>query len=211
MLPAATPSQTERVADALAGPGFAVLAGFLAPAAVRGVAAALHGRFAAGEFRAAAVGLGSTSAVRPEVRGDQICWLEVTDEPAAPAEVAAIALLEALRVGLNRELMLGLETRELHYASYGAGRGYVRHLDRSPRGVERVVTVVLYLNEAWCGDDGGELVIAADDGDRVIAPVGGTLVVFSSARLEHEVRVSRRERLSLTGWFSRRAAGTAPI
>jgi SM-20-related protein len=37
-----------------------------------------------------------------------------------------------------------------------------------------------------------------------VAPVGGTLVAFLSERFHHEVLPARRERYSLTGWFTRR-------
>jgi SM-20-related protein len=139
--------------------------------------------------------------VRPQIRGDRICWL-LAAESAAEREI--LSRLEALRVELNRTLMLGLVDFECHYAIYAPGARYARHLDRSPRGAERVVSVVLYLNEAWCAADGGELVIAADDGEVTVAPAGGTLVIFLSQRFEHEVRVAQRARLSLTGWFRRR-------
>ncbi|MBS0393650.1 MAG: 2OG-Fe(II) oxygenase, partial [Proteobacteria bacterium] len=72
---------------------------------------------------------------------------------------------------------------------------------------ERVVSVVLYLNPGWQSGDGGELVLAADDGEHVVEPRGGTLLAFLSERFEHEVRPARRERRSLTGWFRRRPPG----
>ena len=34
-------------------------------------------------------------------------------------------------------------------------------------------------------------------------PEGGTLVCFLSDRFHHEVLPARRERLSITGWFTR--------
>jgi len=196
-----------RLADALAGAGYAVEPGFLSPQAARALVVALRVREAAGTFRPAGVGAGAERAVRPDIRGDRICWF---DSPDGAAEQAMSASLEALRVGFNRELMLGLNELELHYAQYPPGAGYRRHLDRSPQGVERTVTVVVYLNDDWGAGDGGELVIATGAGERSVLPVAGTLVVFLSARFEHEVRAARRERLSLTGWFSRRAAGVAP-
>ena len=38
-----------------------------------------------------------------------------------------------------------------------------------------------------------------------ILPQSGRLVLFLSARFLHEVMPARRERLSITGWFKRRA------
>jgi SM-20-related protein len=187
--------------DALAGPGYGAVAGFVGPEQVRALAAAIARRDAAGEFRAAAVGAGENRAVRPQIRGDRICWL-LQAEDAAEREI--LARLDALRVELNRTLMLGVVDFECHYAIYPCGARYARHLDRSPRGAERVVSVVLYLNDGWGAADGGELVITAEDRELVVPPAGGTLVAFLSQRFEHEVREARRERLSLTGWFRRR-------
>jgi SM-20-related protein len=44
-----------------------------------------------------------------------------------------------------------------------------------------------------------------DERVRDVLPVAGTLVCFLSDRFEHEVLPATRERLSLTGWFRRRA------
>jgi SM-20-related protein len=94
---------------------------------------------------------------------------------------------------------------ECHYAIYPPGTHYRRHLDRSPAGAERVVSLVLYLNEDWNPADGGELKLYTEPG-VLIVPSGGTLVLFVSESLEHEVLPTRAVRLSLTGWFRRRAS-----
>jgi len=189
--------------EALAAPGYGVDRGFAEPRLVGALVEDLERRDRAGEFRAAAVGAGPNRAVRPQVRGDRICWLAA---PACDAEREILARLEALRVALNRTLMLGLVDLECHYAIYAPGTRYARHLDRSPAGAERVVSVVLYLNDGWRAADGGELVIAAGTGEVRVTPAAGTLAAFLSQRFEHEVRVARRARLSLTGWFRRRPA-----
>jgi SM-20-related protein len=155
-------------------------------------------RDAGGEFRPAAVGAGDGRAVRPAIRGDRIGWLTMA---AGDAERQLLARFEALRVALNRDLMLGLADLECHYAIYESGARYARHLDRSPKGAERVVSVVLYLNEDWVPGDGGELLIATPEGDLRVEPRAGTLVAFLSQRFEHEVLPALRTRRSLTGWF----------
>jgi SM-20-related protein len=38
-----------------------------------------------------------------------------------------------------------------------------------------------------------------------VAPQAGTLMVFMSAQWPHEVLPATRDRLSITGWFRRRA------
>ena len=203
----ATPFAPHGLAGALAGPGWGVVPEFVPMELVRELLSDVARRERAGEFRAAAVGAGAHRAIRPEIRGDRICWLVA---PASAAERALLERLEALRAELNRELMLGLAELECHYAIYAPGARYARHLDRSPLGFERVVSVVLYLNPGWRSADGGELVLATERGQIAIVPRAGALAAFMSQRLEHEVRVARRPRLSLTGWFRRRPPGGMP-
>jgi hypothetical protein len=192
-----------RLVAALAGPGWGVVTDAVPPPQVRALAARVAELDHDGEFHAAAVGVGARRAVRAEVRGDRIRWL---DAPAVRAERQLLGRLETLRVALNRELQLGVGELDCHYAIYPAGAGYVRHLDRSPAGAERVVSLALYLNETWSDGDGGELRLYADAGPVTIPPRAGTLVAFLSERFEHEVRPAARERTSLSGWFRRRGA-----
>jgi SM-20-related protein len=195
----------QAIADGLAGPGWAITPGFVSSDLVATLAHELDGKLARGELRAAAVGAGAQRAVRREIRGDLIQWLA---GEGSDAEREVLARLDAVRVGLNGALQLGLHELECHYAAYPPGAFYARHLDRSPAGVERVVSVVLYLNPDWLEADGGELRLHAPGGAVDVTPYGGTLATFLSDSLEHEVRPARRVRRSLTGWFRRRPLGT---
>lgn len=199
------PALVDAIAGGLAGPGWAIAPDFLPHALVATLAGELDAKLARGELRAAAVGAGAQRAVRREIRGDLIQWL-AGDGSAAEREM--LAGLDVLRVGLNEALQLGLHELECHYASYPPGAFYARHLDRSPAGVERVVSVVLYLNPEWGDDDGGELRLHLPAGAVDVRPRGGTLAAFLSERLEHEVRPAARTRRSLTGWFRRRPLGS---
>ncbi len=190
-----------RLVEALAGPGWGVVTDAVPPPCVRALAARVAELDHDGEFHPAAVGVGAARRVRTELRGDRIRWL---DAPAVRAERQLLDRLETLRVALNRELQLGVGELDCHYAIYPAGAGYARHIDRSPAGAERVVSLALYLNEAWSHGDGGELRLYAEAGPVTIPPRAGTLVAFLSERFEHEVRPATRERTSLTGWFRRR-------
>lgn len=194
------------IADGIADPGWCVATGFLSSAEVSALveeAAALRGQ---GAFGPAGVGRGQGLAVNPEVRSDQILWVDAATSGASIR--GYLARLEELRQTLNRELFLGLEDFEGHLAIYPPGSFYRRHLDQF-RGVERrTLSCILYLNSDWQPDDGGALRIYVDPSDperfAQVAPEGGTLVTFLSARFEHEVLPARRERLSLTGWLRRR-------
>lgn len=180
--------------------------GFLAEDRVVALRAESESLRAAGAFRAA--GIGHDAERREDVRGDEILWLG--DAVRAPeAERLFQGEFAALQRAINAETFLGLDDFEGHYAAYPAGAAYARHLDRFREENRRVVSLVLYLNQEWGEADGGELCLyaAADPGAPLarIQPRAGTLVCFLSERVPHEVLASQRTRLSLTGWFRRRA------
>jgi SM-20-related protein len=182
--------------------GVLVLDGFASIAEVAALRACAHARRQRGEFKPARIGGGAAAARHAQIRGDSICWLQ---EPLAAAEVRLLAALEAMRLELNRQHLLGLFELEIHYAWYPAGAGYAAHVDQ-PHGSEaRRVSLALYLNDAWVVEDGGELQLNLAGGElRQLQPLGGRLVAFLSAGREHEVLECRRERMSLTGWFRTR-------
>jgi SM-20-related protein len=157
---------------------------------------------AAGGLRQARVGRGHDAKLMPEVRGDFISWLE---QPERDAEQRMLARLDELRATLNRELMTGLEDFQGHFALYPRGVGYARHFDRLVGTDARAISAVIYLNDSWVPEDGGELRLYTGGGASVgVLPQGGRLVAFLSDRFEHEVLPARRERMSFTGWFRRR-------
>ena len=118
--------------------------------------------------------------------------------------------MDTLRGELNRQLFLGLEDFECHFALYEPGAFYQKHVDRFRDDDRRAVSAVLYLNEEWLAEQGGALRLYPEGVEpRDVLPQLGTLAVFLSANLPHEVLPATRERLSLTGWFRRR--GQAPF
>jgi SM-20-related protein len=179
--------------------GIAVRDRFLSQSQVNALIRCARARRERGEFVPARVGAQRQALRRAEIRGDSICWLA---EPLLPPERELLGALEQVRLMLNREAFLGLFDLEMHYAWYPPGAGYARHIDQ-PRGSgQRRVSLVLYLNRHWGARDGGELMIVDDLGrDRRIEPAAGRLAVFLTAGREHEVMQTRRDRLSLTGWF----------
>ncbi|HEX4242667.1 MAG TPA: 2OG-Fe(II) oxygenase [Steroidobacteraceae bacterium] len=195
-----SPDRIADVVTSLAAEELAIQDGFLTPAASRELVSCIRER---GELAPARVGGPGAARRSTEIRGDSVCWIEA---PLLAAEERLLARLEELRLALNRTLQLGLFDLELHYACYPAGAGYARHVDQ-PRGRERrCVSLVVYLNETWACGAGGELRIAEPSGGhRDIEPIAGRLVCFMSAGREHEVLPARRERLSISGWYSTRA------
>ncbi|WP_027468374.1 2OG-Fe(II) oxygenase [Deefgea rivuli] len=190
----------EIIADALAGPGWIVLPNFLPAEALAELQNLASVRQA--QFVAAGVGREAAHQVRQEIRGDAVLWVENDDAEMA----AANQRMSDLQQLLNRELYLGLAELEWHFARYPIGSFYRRHLDQHRDQDTRVVTIVQYLNHNWGEADGGQLRIYLDAENHIdVTPHGGTLVVFLSNRFEHEVLPAQRERLSLTGWYRRRA------
>jgi SM-20-related protein len=175
---------------------------FVTPVQMRTLLDCARARHARGEFAPARIGQQAALQRREDIRGDFTCWLR---EPLYPAERILLAQLDTLRLELNRETFLGLFDLELHYAWYPPAAGYARHVDRPQGTVQRKVSLVLYLNPDWNDEDGGALRIYEAGRQRCdIEPVGGRLVCFLTADLEHEVLPARRDRWSISGWYRAR-------
>jgi len=199
-------------ARALSERGYAVLPGAM-PAGDRGGEGGWRGLhseaerlFAGDAFSAARIGRGAgggEGALRESpIRGSSVCWLDAS----MPAGQAFMRWMDGLRLSLNQDLFLGLESFEAQYAHYPIGASYGTHVDRHRHSNARVVSAVTYLNADWPADAGGQLVIYdADNVPRLtLAPEGGTLVLFMSEETPHEAKSATRERWSIAGWFRTR-------
>ncbi|MET0380234.1 MAG: 2OG-Fe(II) oxygenase [Spongiibacteraceae bacterium] len=198
-------AELEVIADDLHTQGFSVCTNFIPGALVAGLMLELQ--HAAAEFRAAGIGRDQVFQRDAEVRSDRIRWLDA--QAAAQAEF--LQTMAQLQQRLNQRLLLGLADYEAHFAQYAPNAFYRRHRDtfvvrdgdRKPR---RIVSSVIYLNNDWHRDDGGELVIYdAGDSELIrVLPQAGSAVFFLSEEFPHEVLPARRERYSIAGWFRRR-------
>ena len=191
-----------QIIDDLAARGWSRLDNVLPATLTHELAEECRKRARAGALNPAGVGRGQGLAVREGIRGDSIQWLE--HGQSAPSD-GYLQAMDELRSALNQAFYLGLEDFECHFACYPPGAFYQKHLDRFRDDDRRTVTAVYYLNEAWQTEHGGALrLYLADDTELDVLPSAGTLVLFISADLPHEVLPATRERLSLTGWFRRR-------
>ena len=200
-------STLDPLLDDLAEQGWAIATNALPADLTLELAQECRARANQGALQPAGVGRGSAHGVQEGVRGDHIQWLE-------PGQCAAgdryLAMLDDLRGQLNQALYLGLEDYEGHFALYPPGTFYQKHLDRFRDDDRRAVSAVFYLNSDWLPEQGGALRLYLADGRELdVLPEAGTLVVFLSADLPHEVLPATRERLSLTGWLRRR--GNSPL
>lgn len=195
------------IVEALAEKGWAVLPDFLGEEAARALAAESTTALQEGQFRQAGVGRGADLQVRAEVRNDQVLWLP--NEAESPATRHWLATVEQLRRALNEHLFLGLFEYEGHFAHYPPGGFYKPHLDRHRDSDERLITLILYLNDQWTPAAGGQLQLWTTPGkasgpSEVIEPHLGTLVCFLAGDYWHEVLPAHQPRLSITGWLRRR-------
>lgn len=105
---------------------------------------------------------------------------------------------------------------ELLYAYYPKGGFYRRHMDavENSASILRTYSLLLYLNHEWTSKDGGCLRVHLDSGKDFIPhgeepsfldvePRGGTLVLFKSDCIPHEVLDTTSERMAVVGWFNR--------
>ena len=191
-----------QIIDDLAARGWSRLDNVLPASLTHELAEECRKRARAGALNPAGVGRGQGLAVREGIRGDSIQWLE--QGQSAPSD-GYLQAMDELRSALNQAFYLGLEDFECHFACYPPGAFYQKHLDRFRDDDRRTVTAVYYLNEAWQTEHGGALrLYLADETELDVLPSAGTLVLFISAELPHEVLPATRERLALTGWFRRR-------
>ena len=195
---------TDPILDALADPGWAAFPGFLAADDARALAGECAARWDDGGFHRAGVGRGGSLAIREDIRRDHVLWLD--RDHAGPALGRWLDTIDEMREAMNRGLFLGLKEYEGHFAIYPEGGFYKAHLDRHQNTQHRLVTAILYLNDGWQPDDGGELKLwttpgQADGPFELVEPRLGTLVVFRAGDFWHEVLPAARTRMSITGWF----------
>ncbi|AEF54561.1 2OG-Fe(II) oxygenase [Marinomonas posidonica] len=149
----------------------------------------------------AGIGRKQDHQVMLDARRDYIQWID----PDRPIRRDFLKVMEELRVALNRRLFLGLFDYEAHFARYEKGAFYEKHLDAFQGRSNRVLSTVLYLNDDWQDQDGGEFVLYDErETDNVLGrfyPQRGRLAIFLSEAFPHEVLAANRTRHSIAGWF----------
>jgi len=153
------------------------------------------------EFQPALIGRGVTEKRISEIRGDEILWLE--KETLTDSQKIYFQFLEQLREHLSNYFRIGLPWFECHLATYPIGSFYTKHFDQFRETNNRIFSIILYLNEDWKPEDGGQLRIYNEDAFSDIEPKMGRFVCFRSDMIEHEVLKTNRIRFSITGWLRR--------
>ncbi|MGJ8647828.1 MAG: 2OG-Fe(II) oxygenase [Marinomonas colpomeniae] len=136
-----------------------------------------------------------------DARRDYIQWID----PDKAIKIDYLKMMESFRVALNRHLFLGLFDYEAHFARYEEGAFYEKHIDAFKGQSNRILSMVLYLNEDWKDGDGGELIIYDEHNPEIelgrFPPIKGRLAIFLSECFYHEVNVANRTRHSIAGWY----------
>jgi SM-20-related protein len=150
-------------------------------------------------FRPAGTGNDTIIALNTLVRGDVIYWLDRKHNDQYENEF--FDLMDLFVSHLNTTCYTGITGYEFHYALYEKGSFYKTHIDQFRNNESRQYSMIIYLNTEWRQDDGGELCIHHTDHLQNIAPLGGNSVFFKSSELAHEVLLTNKPRMSITGWL----------
>ncbi len=193
----------EKVIEDLLNQQYSIVDDFFSNEEVEQLRAILLLKYEEDNFKKSAIGNQVNEQIIKSIRGDFISW--INEENLQPAEQLFFNKIDDFTNYMNRTCFLGIQDREFHYALYPKGTFYKRHLDIFQNDDSRKLSIVSYLNnENWLPEYGGELVIYKDEGDVVVYPLKGRVVIFESQTLEHEVKPVEQTRLSITGWLKTR-------
>jgi SM-20-related protein len=149
-------------------------------------------------FSQAGIGALDRNTVNEQIRGDSTYWLDRgRDTELQPFW----ELVDEIIYIFNRYCFLSLSGYEFHFANYPPGGRYAKHLDQFQNRNNRIISVIIYLNEDWQPGDGGELEIFHGEQSTIVTPIKGRCVFFRSDTVPHSVLQSYKDRYSLTGWL----------
>lgn len=190
--------------DALADRDYLSIDNFLPDEVLYQVKVMLRDQLRVDHFKDAGIGSVYNNIKEPSIRSDRTFWL---DKKRDQNIAGYFAVVEELIQKLNRYCFLSLSGFEFHLAHYPKGSFYKRHLDSFSDRSNRMISMIIYLNENWQKGDGGELVIYKDDSSIVLEPLENRCVIFKSQQLEHEVLMAHKDRFSVTGWLLHQPSG----
>ena len=222
--------------DQLASKGYVVISNFISDDLVSTLTDDVRNLRSKSKFKVAKIGQDSTNTLNENIRVAETCFLgegKLSDVPSTARNELYVALDSARNAlsGNSRldeqdwqsgEVSKGApaldrELTEMLYAYYPSGGFYRRHKDAvsGSASILRCYSLLLYLNQSWKKEDGGELRMHFDSGGDFLAtgeepnyldvePKAGTLVLFRSDKVPHEVLDTYTERLAVAGWYNRK-------
>ena len=146
-------------------------------------------------------GIGNNSLVSQDklIRSDVIYWLDRSHDNQYENDF--FDLMDKFVLYLNQTCYTGITGYEFHYTLYEPGTYYAKHIDQFQNNGSRQYSMIMYLNADWKTEDGGELCIYQNEIPQNISPDSGKSVFFRSSDLLHEVLVTHKQRMSITGWL----------
>ncbi len=154
-------------------------------------------------FRKAKVGHKLDNTLDMSIRNSHINWIDTQNPSLIQKEY--LDIIGKLMSVLKRELYLPMNSFEAHFAIYQSTGFYKKHVDSFHGVHSRLISIVLYLNEDWPENSGGELVIYNESNPTQIDfkgyPRMGSFAIFLSQKIFHEVLPTTRIRFSLSGWM----------
>ncbi len=204
--------------------GFVVIPNFISEDFTTAIRDEIYELRSKDHFKVARIGQDSTNTLNTEIRVAETCFIDNsrTDRdtilPPSKARRDLTQSLDNLRHDLATNLHCSLESslNELLYVYYPTGGFYRRHRDAIPGSAStlRTYSLLLYLNKDWEPSHGGCLRMHMDGGgdslpDDVqpnfldVEPKAGTLVLFKSDKVPHEVLDTSKERMAVVGWYNR--------
>lgn len=135
------------------------------------------------------------------IRSDSIYWLDRAHNNEYENDF--LDQIDDFVKYLNRSCFAGINAYEFHYSLYEVGSFYKKHLDQFNNNPSRKYSMISYLNDDWQESDGGQLMIYQNYNNKKVNPTQGKTVFFKSNELQHEVLVTQKQRMSITGWLKR--------
>lgn len=189
---------TEAQLDNFAHKGLLIIDNFLAEDLAQQILEEAKFWQAEEAFKKAGIGHLEKLHIQENYRADKIKW--INREDCLPATKSYMNTLDELMQETSRAFFLSLKDFESMYAIYPKGSFYKKHRDQFEQQAHRIISLVLYLNDGWQADHGGQLVVYKEEETVVVEPIFNRLAIFKS-ELWHEVLPSQTERFSVTTWF----------
>lgn len=193
--------QFEKLIQGLIDQKYGCCDDFMSLGTTIGLQSNIESLFKTGEMKSSGIGSKDNFHEDKTIRGDKINWIE--DGSVNEFEITYLTKIDRFIKHLNNSCYTSIKSYESHYASYEKNSFYKRHLDQFKNQKGRQFSIILYLNQDWKEEDGGNLCLYLDNGEqKKIAPFGGRMVFFKSDEMEHEVLPSfSRSRNSIAGWL----------
>lgn len=191
--------------DILSNQDYVVIDNFLTEELYRTIRSHFLQKLNQDTFDKAGIGALGLNTIKKEVRGDFTYWLDKEKDSDLQEYTE---LTDELIFVMKRYCFLPIADSEFHYAFYPPGAHYEAHVDQFSERNNRIISVVIYLNEDWKKGDGGELKIFKENDEfDLIEPIAKRCVLFRSDTVMHQVMPTSKDRYSLTGWLLNNPVG----